>query len=222
MREAPVGPGLHDLILAGVGPKIVGSSEASGEGWGEAVSRDRHGRLESAARTSALGGSDDGARSVAARATEDREGPAWPPEMPEQTGESSVESLQPGDPIGDLCPPILDHPRQLRGRVSAVSRMAPARDPRGILEWQVEAAQVDDQSQVLDIRRAVFSIRVVAPTGPREPPRPLIEAHGVGRDADRLSKFADPHAVSKPWSGSNVKTGQALRTTARRPARRGR
>ena len=74
---------------------------------------------------------------------------------------------------------------QLRSRVAAVPGMAPAGDPGRIVEREIEAAKVDDQAQVLDIGRAVFAVRVVSPTGSRKPPRALVEAHRVGRDADR-------------------------------------
>ena len=70
--------------------------------------------------------------------------------------------------------------------------MTPAGDPGGILEREVEASQVDDQAQVLDVGRPVLPVGVVAPTRPREPSRALVEAHRVGRDADRVREFADP------------------------------
>ena len=69
----------------------------------------------------------------------------------------SVEGLEPGDPVGDLGAPLADHPGQLGGRVRAVPGVAPARDPGGILERQIEASQVDDQAQVLDVGRSPYS-----------------------------------------------------------------
>ena len=62
--------------------------------------------------------------------------------------------------------------------------MAPAGDPSGILERDVEPTQVDDQAQVFDIRRAVLAVVVVPPSRTRKPARSLVESHRVGRDAD--------------------------------------
>lgn len=89
--------------------------------------------------------------------------------MLEQSGQSCVESLQPCDPVGNFGAALLDQVGQGGGRVHAMPGVAPARDPGGILEGHIETAQVDDQAQVLDISLAVFPIRVVAPTRPREP-----------------------------------------------------
>jgi hypothetical protein len=161
-------------------------------------------RFDSAAWTAALGGSDHRFRSLAARPVEDSEGTAWPSEVPEQSGQPSVEVLQSPDPIGDLCAPLLDHARQLRGRVRTVPGVAPARDLRRVLEREIEAAKVDDQAKVLDVRWTVLPIGIVAPTRSREPARAFVEAHGVRRNADGLREFTDPHANSKPWSGSDV------------------
>ena len=71
--------------------------------------------------------------------------------MPNESRQSGVEGLQSGDPVGDLGAPLLDQARQFGGRVRAVSGVAPARDPGGILERHIEPAQVDDQAQMLDI-----------------------------------------------------------------------
>jgi hypothetical protein len=61
--------------------------------------------------------------------------------------------------------------------------MAPAGDPGGILEREIEPAQVDDQPQVLDVGSAVLAVRVVAPTGARpRGNRALVEPDGVRRD----------------------------------------
>ena len=49
-------------------------------GVAELLGHHRRGRT---ARAAALGGSDHGVRSLAARAIDDREGPAWAPEVPE-------------------------------------------------------------------------------------------------------------------------------------------
>jgi hypothetical protein len=119
----------------------------------------------------------------------------------EQSGESCVQCLQPRDPVGNVGAPFLDQAGQGGGRVHAMPRVAPTRDPGSILEWQIEAAQVDDQAQVLDVSLAVFAIRVSPPTRRGEPTRALVEANRVRRDADRIGQFADPHA-GKPWSGS--------------------
>ena len=73
----------------------------------------------------------------------------------------SVEGLESGDPLRDLGPPFADEPRQLGGRVGAVAGVAPARDPAGVVERDVEPAEVDQQAQVLDVRLAVVAIVVV-------------------------------------------------------------
>ena len=115
----------------------------------------------------ALGGSDDGVGSLAARAIQDLEGSAWALEVPEQAGESGVQRLEPGDPVGDLGSSSRDHAGQLGSGVAAVPGVAPAGDPRRFVEGEIEAAKVDDQAQVLDIGRPVVAVRVVSPTGSR-------------------------------------------------------
>ena len=74
---------------------------------------------------------DDGVGGVAARArrVRHRERPARPCEVPLEPGESSIEGLESGDPIGDVGAALADEPRQLGGRVGAVAGMAPACDP---------------------------------------------------------------------------------------------
>jgi hypothetical protein len=168
------------------------------------------GSLGSAAGTPTLSSSHDGVCGLAAGAIQDLEGSAWALEVPEQAGKSGVQDLEARDPVGDLGPPSLDHAGQFGSRISAVPGVAPARNPSGILQGQIEAAKVDDQAQVLHIDWAIVAVRVVTPTGSREPPRALIEAHRVRRDTNGFGKFTDPHAVSKPWSGSHVKTGHGM------------
>jgi hypothetical protein len=98
------------------------------------------------ARAAALSGSDHSVRSLATRSVQNREGPTWTPEVPEQSGQPRVERLQSRDPISDLRTSYFDHAGQLGSRVRAVPGMAPARDPGRVLERDVEPAQVDDQT----------------------------------------------------------------------------
>jgi hypothetical protein len=122
-----------------------------------------------------------------------------------EPGQAPVECLQSCDPIGDLGTSSLDEPRQLGRRVRAVAAVAPAGDLRGSLEGDVEAAQVDEQSEVLRVGFAVLALRVVASTRAWQPAGALVEAHRVGGHADLSSQFTDPHRRSKPWSRSDVK-----------------
>lgn len=81
--------------------------------------------------------------------------------MPFEPTKPGVKSLEPGDPIGDVGTAFADEPRQLGGRVGAMARVTPARDPAGVPERNVESAKVDQQAQVLDVRLAVLAIVVV-------------------------------------------------------------
>ena len=56
-----------------------------------------------------------------------------------------VESPQSSHPIGDLSPPLTDESRQLRGRVGAVTRVAPPSDPGCILKWDIKPTKLDQQ-----------------------------------------------------------------------------
>ena len=95
-----------------------------------------------------------------------------------------------------------------RGNSAVVSAQWPEwrqpGDQGRVLEWDIEASQVDQKAQVLDVGLAVLAIGVVASRGPREPARALVEADGVGRDTDLRGKFAGPRRRSKPWSDSHV------------------
>ena len=119
--------------------------------------------------------------------------------------QASVKCLQARDPFGDLRAASGDHPREFFGRVRAMARMAPTRDPGGVLEWDVQSTKVDEQPKVLDVSVAVHPVRIVPATRPRQPARTLVEPHGVGRDADLPGKLTDPHWRRKPWSDSDVK-----------------
>ena len=122
-----------------------------------------------------------------------------------QPGQPRVEDVEAGDPVGDVGTAFADEARQFGGRLGAVSRVAPAGDPGGILERDIEPAQVDEQAQVLDILLTVVAVGVLAPARRRKPAGALVEADGIGRDADLSCQFADLHPGSKPWSGSDVK-----------------
>jgi hypothetical protein len=119
------------------------------------------------ARTPAFGGADDGVGSLAARATEDCEGSAWAFKVPEEPSQSDIQRVESGDAISDLDATLPDHARQFGGRIRTVTGVAPTRDPGRLVERQIKPAQVDDQAQVLDVRRAVLTVGVVASTGPR-------------------------------------------------------
>lgn len=86
--------------------------------------------------------------------------------MSPETGEARIKRLQPRDPIGDVGPALLDEPRQVGCHVGAVSCMTPAGNPRGVLERNIEAAEVDEEPEMLDVLVAVLSI-VIVPTGRR-------------------------------------------------------
>ena len=105
-------------------------------------------------------------------------------QVAEESRQPGVQGLQPRDALGDLGSPSIDQARQLGGRVPAVPGVAPARDPGGILERDVEPPQVDDQAQVLDVRRSVLAVGVVPSGRTRQPARAFVEADGVRRDAD--------------------------------------
>ena len=83
--------------------------------------------------------------------------------------------------------------------------MTPTRDPGGVSEWDVQPSQVDQESEMFDIRLAIIPIVVVPSRGPWKPARALVEADGVGRHSDLSGEFTDPHWRSKPWSRSDVK-----------------
>ena len=123
-------------------------------------SGEQHAHPPSAAPTTASAASQQ-------RAIQDVERSAWALEVPEQAGESGVQRLKPGDPVGDLGSSSRDHAGQLGSGVAAVPGVAPAGDPRRFVEREIEAAKVDDQAQVLDIGRPVVAVRVVSPTGSR-------------------------------------------------------
>ena len=80
--------------------------------------------------------------------------------MPRKPGESRVEILEAGDPVGDLGPSLGDEPWQLFGCGRAMSGVAPARDLARIAERHVEPTEVDQQTQVLDVGLAVLAIVV--------------------------------------------------------------
>jgi hypothetical protein len=82
-----------------------------------------------------------------------------------QPGQPRVERLQSGNSVRDVRPAFFDQARQFGGRLRAVSRVAPAGDPRGILERNIQPAQIDDQAQVLDIRLGVLTVGVVSSGG---------------------------------------------------------
>src|SRR5262245_31155499 len=125
--------------------------------------------------------------------------------MAGQPGEAPIEGAEPSDPLGDLGPSLLDQFWQLRGRLAAMARMAPAGDPGRVVEREVKPAQLDQQSQVLDRGLVVLAVVVVATAGRRQPPRALVEPDRVRRDPDLASELTDAHDGSKPWRGSNVK-----------------
>jgi hypothetical protein len=87
--------------------------------------------------------------------------------MAAERSQTRVECLKARDPVGDLGPPLVDDPWQFGSHIDAVSGMTPARDPRGILERDVEPTQVDQQTQMLDVRFAVLAIGVVSSIGAR-------------------------------------------------------
>jgi hypothetical protein len=91
----------------------------------------QHGQPPSAAPTTASAASQQGP-------VENRERTAGAPEVPRQSGQLGVERLQPFDPIGDVPTALHDHAGQLGDRIRAVPGMAPARDPGGILERDIE------------------------------------------------------------------------------------
>lgn len=97
-----------------------------------------------------------------------------------QACQPRIKGLQAGDPICDVGPAFSDEARQFRCRLGAVPRMAPARDPGGILERDIEPTQIDEQAQVLDICLAVLAVGVVSSGGPGQPARAFVEADGVG------------------------------------------
>ena len=82
--------------------------------------------------------------------------------MPLEPREGGVERLEAGDTVRDDRPAIRDQPRQLARRLGAVARVAPRRDLRRVVERDVEAAEVDQQPQVLDVGLAVVAVVVVA------------------------------------------------------------
>ena len=76
--------------------------------------------------------------------------------------------------------PLADQPRELFCGVGAVAGMAPARDLACVTEWDIEAAKLDQEAQMFDVRLAVLAVVVVPPRGRREPARSLVEANGIG------------------------------------------
>ena len=84
-----------------------------------------------------------------------------------QTRQPGVKGLQADDAVSDVGPTLPDQARQFGGQFRAMSGVAPARDPGGVLKRDVETAQIDDQAQVIDIRSPVFAIGVVPASGPR-------------------------------------------------------
>jgi hypothetical protein len=71
--------------------------------------------------------------------------------------------------------------------------MAPGGDPRGVLEWDIEPAEVRQEAEVIDVRLAVVAVVVVPTRRAREEARTLIETNGVGRHPHLLRQLADPH-----------------------------
>ena len=82
--------------------------------------------------------------------------------MPTEASQARVERLQSRDPLGDVGTPFVNQPRKLRGRVRTVTGVAPACDPSGILERNVEATEINEKSQVLDVRLAIVAVVVVS------------------------------------------------------------
>ena len=111
--------------------------------------------------------SDHRAGGLATGSGKDGKGPTRPFEMPDERGEASVECLQACDLDFDLGATFADDAGQFGRHVRAVSGVTPAGDPRGIVERNVEPAQVDQQAQMFDVRLAVLAIGVVSPLGAR-------------------------------------------------------
>lgn len=65
--------------------------------------------------------------------------------------------------------------------------MTPAGDPGGVLEWQVEAAQVDQQAQVLDVGIAVLPVGICCFDSPA----------GASPSARRTVRYRSRHRL--PW-----------------------
>ncbi len=118
------------------------------------------------------------------------------PEVPLERGQACVERLQPGDPRGDVGASPTDKIGQLRTGVGAVAGVAPASDAGRIVEGHVEPAQLDEQPKVLDLALGVVAIGVDLAGGSWQPARALVEADGVGRDADPPGELADPHPAA--------------------------
>ncbi|HEX5148346.1 MAG TPA: hypothetical protein VFW02_04645, partial [Candidatus Limnocylindrales bacterium] len=62
-----------------------------------------------------------------------------------EPGQPRVEGFEAGDPVGDRGTSFADDARQLSRRLCTVAGVAPAGDPGGVLERDIEPAQVDDQ-----------------------------------------------------------------------------
>ena len=81
-------------------------------------------------------------------------------EMAFEPMKPGVEGLESGDPIRDVGTPLADE-SGAGGRVGAMTRMAPARDPASVGQRDVEPSKVDPEAQVLDVGLAVVAIVVV-------------------------------------------------------------
>jgi hypothetical protein len=119
-----------------------------------------------------------------------------------------VEGTQAGEPASDIGTALGDERGQLGGRLRAVAGMTPARDPGRIRQGHIQPPELDEQPQVLDILLVVLAICVVATGRTRQPPRPLVEAHGVGRHPDLAGELSDPHAGQESARDAWMSTGR--------------
>ncbi len=66
--------------------------------------------------------------------------------------EALIETLEAGDPAPDHGTPLREQAWQFGGRLHAVAGLAPAGDPCRVGDGNVEATQLDEQPQPLDVR----------------------------------------------------------------------
>lgn len=113
--------------------------------------------------------------------------------VPLEGGESSVELLETVKPVAQIGASRRNERRELGGGVGAVAGLAPAGKPGRLLEWKIEASQVEEEADSLDVDRTVLAVRVLRPLGSRQEPVALIEAQRVGADPQLAREIADPH-----------------------------
>jgi hypothetical protein len=115
-----------------------------------------------------------------------------------QVGQPSVEGAQAGNSVGDVGAPAGDDLGQADRRLVAVPGMAPRSDSGGVVERNLETAQVDQEAQVLDVGVGVLAVVVRLSSRAGQPALAFIEAHRVGRNTDSLGQLPDSHG-SNPF-----------------------